>query len=78
MASIDVTVDVDPWDVIDELDEEQIAEYLSHAGWQVSKTPSALEDLDREDLDYLIEKLGDASDWQGRCTMDKIRNLRFG
>lgn len=78
MASIDVTVDIDPWDVIDELDEEQIAEHLRDCGWQVSKTPSALEELDREDLDYLIEKLGDASDWQGRRTMDKIRNLRFG
>lgn len=78
MASIDVTVDIDPWEVIDELQEEEIAEYLRGAGWEVSKTPSALEDLDREDLVYLIEKLGDASDWQGRRTMDKIRELRFG
>lgn len=78
MASIDVTVDIDPWDVIEELDDEEIAEYLRQGGWQVSKAPSALEDLDREDLDYLIEKLGDASDWQGRRTMEKIRKLRFG
>lgn len=74
---ISVMAEVDPWDVIEDLEEDEIANYLRDCGWQVSKTPSVVEDLTREDLDYLIANLNDIN-WESRRVVDKIRKLRYG
>jgi hypothetical protein len=75
MAS--VYVDIDPWDVIDEVDEEELADYLRQSGYSVSKEPEALSALDREDLNFLLNIVSDAS-LEGRRVYDKLKNLRFG
>jgi len=72
-----VDVDIDPWDVIEEIDEEELVDYLQKSGYSVQKEPEALSVLDREDLDCLLERISD-SDWQGRRVYDKLKKLRFG
>lgn len=86
MTSISVDVDIDPWDVIEELDEEEIADYLREDGWEVSKDPkdpSALEELDREDLDILLDMVLNSWSEKQPAYMkhrleDKLKKLRYG
>lgn len=83
MASISVDVDIDPWDVIEELDEEEIADYLRKDGWEVSKEPSTLEELDREDLDILLDMVQNSWSEKQPAYMkyrleDKLKKLRYG
>lgn len=59
-----------------EVREDEIAEYLREAGWHVSKTNPGEEELDREELEYLLTKIDDTS-WLGRRVYDKIHKLRF-
>ena len=83
MVSISVDVDIDPWDVVDELDEEEIADYLRKDGWEVSKEPSALEELDREDLDVILDMVQNSWSEKQPTYMkyrleDKLKKLRYG
>jgi hypothetical protein len=77
--TVDVTVDVDidPWDVIAEVDEEELADYLRESGYSVSKESEELDMFDREDLNFLLNIVSDAS-LEGRRVYDKLKNLRFG
>lgn len=83
MASISVDVDIDPWDVVDELDEEEIADYLRSSGWEVSKESSMLEELDREELDILLDMAQNSWSEKQPAYMkyrleDKLKKLRYG
>ena len=77
MHTVTVDVDIDPWEVIDEVDEEELADYLRGCGYSVSKEPEALSALDREDLNFLLSIVNDVS-LEGRRVYDKLKNLRFG
>ena len=72
-----VHVEVNPWDVIEEMDDDDLIEEMRDRGYSVSKIPEAMEYLDREDLDYLM-KLVDDSTLEGRRVYDKLKDLRFG
>jgi hypothetical protein len=72
-----IDVDIDPWDVIEEIDEEELAGYLRECGYSVSKKPEELDVFDREDLNFLLNIVSDAS-WEGRRVYEKLKNLRFG
>jgi hypothetical protein len=72
-----VNVDVNPWDVIEEMDDDDLIEEMRDRGYSVSKIPDAMTYLDREDLDYLMS-LVDDSDLYGRRVYDKLKDLRFG
>jgi hypothetical protein len=51
---------------------------MKKRGYNVQKEEFDTDVLDREDLDYLIERVSDL-DWpDGRHVYDKLRKLRFG
>lgn len=72
-----VHVEVNPWDVIEEMGDDDLIEEMRDRGYSVSKIPDVMTDLNREDLDYLMN-LVDDSDLYGRRVYDKLKDLRFG
>lgn len=72
-----VNVDVNPWDVIEEMNDDDLIEEMQDRGYSVSKIPDVMTYLDREDLDYLMN-LVDSSTLEGRRVYDKLKDLRFG
>jgi len=77
MRTVTIDVDIDPWEVIEDIDEEELADYLRQSGYSVQKELEALSALDREDLNFLLSIVSDAS-LEGRRVYDKLRKLRFG
>lgn len=77
MHTVTIDVDIDPWEVIEEIDEDELADYLRQSGYSVNKEPEALSVLDREDLNFLLSIVSDVS-LEGRRVYDKLKNLRFG
>ena len=77
MRTVTIDVDIDPWEVIEDIDEEELADYLRQSGYSVQKELEALSALDREDLNFLLSIVSDAS-LEGRRVYDKLKNLRFG
>lgn len=77
MRTMTIDVDIDPWDVIEEIDEEELANHLRECGYSVSKEPEELDVFDREDLNFLLSIVSDAS-LEGRRVYDKLKALRFG
>lgn len=77
MRTMTVDVDIDPWEVIDGVDEEELADYLRGCGYSVSKEPEEISTFDNEDLNFLLSIVSDAS-LEGRRVYDKLRKLRFG
>lgn len=77
LTTVTVDVDVDVWEVIDQASDEDLIEEIKHRGYNVQKEEFDVAVLDREDLDYLIERIDDA-DWQSRRVYDKLKTLRFG
>lgn len=54
--TVTVDVDIDPWEVIEEVEEDELAEYLREGGWFVSKDEDPLTD---EDKDILCEMISE-------------------
>ena len=77
MPTVTMTVDVDVWDVIDEIDDDDLIQEIKDRGYNVQKEEYDVATLDREDLNYLLERVSDI-DWQGRRVYDKLKKLRFG
>ena len=77
MPTVTKTVDVDVWDVIDEIDDDDLIQEIKDRGYNVQKEEYDVATLDREDLNYLLERVSDI-DWQGRRVYDKLKKLRFG
>ena len=77
MRTMTIDVDIDPWDVIEEVGEDELADYLRECGYSVSKEPEEPDVFDREDLNFLLSIVSDAS-LEGRRVYDKLKNLRFG
>jgi hypothetical protein len=75
MPTVTVDVDIDVWEVIDEVSDEDLIEEMSSRGYTVQKGDSFT--LDREDLNYLLERISD-TDLEGRRVYEKLKNLRFG
>ena len=77
--TISITVDVDPLDMLDDSDENDVADYLRDMGYWVEKEeePSAGEDemLTKENILFLQSKLN-TSDWEERRIYDKLLNMR--
>ena len=72
-----VHVEVNPWDVIEEMDDDDLIDEMRDRGYSVSKIPVEMTYLEREDLDYLMN-LVDDSDLYGRRVYEKLKDLRFG
>lgn len=72
-----VTVDVDVWEVIGEASDDDLIEEMNGRGYNVQKEEFDVDVLDREDLNYLLERVND-NDWQGRRVYEKLKKLRFG
>ena len=77
MPTVTVDVDVDVWEVIDEASDEDLIDAMNMRGYEVQKQEFDVSTLDREDLDYILERISDV-DWQGRRVYDKLKTLRFG
>ena len=65
-----ITVDIDPWDYIDDIPEEEIAEYLRQCDWSVSKN-NMPDPLDKFEVQFLMSML-DTSNWEQRRIYDKL------
>ena len=75
--TISITVDVDPLDMLDDIDENDVADYLRDMGYWVEKEePSAGENemLTKENILFLQSKLN-TSDWEERRIYDKLLNM---
>lgn len=77
MPTVTVDVDVDVWEVIGEVSDEELIDEMNIRGYNVQKEELDTASLDREDLDYILERISDV-DWQGRRVYDKLKTLRFG
>ena len=77
MPTVTVDVDVDVWEVIDEASDDDLIEEMNKRGYNVQKEEFDTSTLDREDLNYLLERVNDI-DWQGRRVYEKLKKLRFG
>jgi len=77
MPTVSVDVEVDVWDVIDEASDEDLIDEMNSRGYNVQKEEFDTSTIDREDLDYILERISDV-DWQGRRVYDKLKKLRFG
>jgi hypothetical protein len=75
--TISITVDVDPLDILDDIDENDVADYLRDMGYWVEEEPSAGENemLTKENILFLQSKLN-TSDWEERRIYDKLLNMR--
>lgn len=77
MPTVTVDVDVDVWEVINEVGDEDLIEEMYSRGYNVQKEEFDTATLDREDLNYLLERVSD-TDLEGRRVYDKLKKLRFG
>lgn len=77
MPTVTVDVEVDVWEVIGEASDEDLIEEMNSRGYNVQKEEFDVDVLDREDLNYLLERVNDI-DWQGRRVYEKLKKLRFG
>jgi hypothetical protein len=77
MPTVTVDVDVDVWEVIGAMSDDDLIEEMTDRGYNVQKEEFDTALLDREDLNYLLERISDV-DWQGRRVYDKLKTLRFG
>lgn len=75
MKTMTVEVEIDPWDAIEEIDEEELAQHLEHMGWCVSKDVMRAP-LDKFEVDFLIGFL-DTSNWEQRRIYDKLMQVRI-
>lgn len=80
MPTVTVDVDVDVWDIIDETSDEDLIDEMNSRGYNVQREEFDSSTIDREDLDYILERISDVNyvDWQGRRVYDKLKKLRFG
>jgi hypothetical protein len=77
MPTVTVDVDVDAWEVIGVMSDDDLIEEMTDRGYNVQKEEFDTASLDREDLDYILERISDV-EWQGRRVYDKLKTLRFG
>ena len=77
MPTVTVDVDVNVWEVIGEASDYDLIEEMEERGYNVQKEEFDVVTLDREDLDYILERISDTN-WQGRRVYDKLKTLRFG
>lgn len=77
MVSITTDIDIDPWDVIDEVDEEELADYLRKCDWYVTKIPEVSDELNRDELIYLIDILSNIDGYQAGHVREKLLKLRY-
>jgi hypothetical protein len=77
MPTVTVDVDVDAWEVIGVMSDDDLIEEMTARGYNVQKEEFDTASLDREDLDYILERISDV-EWQGRRVYDKLKTLRFG
>lgn len=77
MVSITTDIDIDPWDVIDEVDEEELADYLRECDWHVTKIPEVSDELNRDELIYLIDILSNIDGYQAGHVREKLLKLRY-
>ena len=75
--SISVTVEVDPIEVLEDVDENFIVEYVRDLGYWVQEEPSTDEKefLTKENILFLQSKLN-TSNWEERRIYDKLLNMR--
>lgn len=74
---VQVYAEVDPWDVIDEIDEEDLVEYLKNSGYYVTKGSASqeYEPLTKLEILFLQSKLN-TSDWEERRIYEKLLAMR--
>ena len=77
MPTLTVDVDVDILDVIDEASDEDLIDEMNSRGYNVQKEEFNVAAFDREDLNYLLERVSD-TDLEGRRVYEKLKKLRFG
>jgi hypothetical protein len=77
MPTLTVDVDVDILDVIDEASDEDLIDEMNSRGYNVQKEEFDTSTIDREDLNYLLERVSD-TDLEGRRVYEKLKKLRFG
>ena len=75
MPTIDVTVEVDPWDVIDDLNEEQLVDYVREMGYYVSQKPTRNEPLTFSEIQFIMDSLNE-KDWQQKRIYEKLLDMR--
>jgi hypothetical protein len=76
-----VTVDVDVYidDVINEADDEQLIDELNIRGYHVQKDPVEYNDIDKFELDWLLELVDkNNTDVYTNRVRDKLHKLRHG
>lgn len=72
-----VTIDVDVSSILEELLDDDLIEELECRGYTIGKELNEYDVLDREDLNYLLQRVDD-TDNVGRDVYEKLRNMRFG
>ena len=75
-----VTVDVDVYvdDVIDEMDDQELIDELNSRGYHVEKDPLEHTDIDKFELDWLLELVDkNNKDVYTNRVRDKLHNLRW-
>jgi DNA-binding transcriptional regulator YhcF (GntR family) len=77
MRTMTVDVDIDPWEVLTQIDEEEIVDHLRGCGYFVEKESKTMAALDSEDLNFLLSIVKDNT-IEGRRIYDKLKTLRFG
>ena len=75
MTTMTVDVDIDPWEVVDDLPEEQLAEYLRECGYTVVEGPHMPDKLDKFEVQFLLGVL-DTTSWEQRRIYDKLMKVR--
>jgi hypothetical protein len=74
-----VTVDVDVYDYLDELTDNDLVEELKTRGYTCVKNSAADSDIDNEDWDFLIKLLDNTAEtWYTRRIREKLIGIRFG
>lgn len=74
MNTVSVTAEVDPWDIVDELPEEELAEYLRRCGYTVGDGDYMPEKLDKFEVQFLMGVL-DTTNWEQRRIYDKLMKV---
>ena len=68
-----VSIDIDPWEVIDDIDDEELVEYMRANGWYVSSQPD--QPLIFSEIQFIMDLL-DEKDWQQKRIYEKLLIMR--